>query len=389
MRTTSKSGVAARSSRTCSWIRTSKARRSNSDINPATGINQSNTRDGGTGRLPVPTSTADPSNAFWLFASDSFREGTGDLKAFRADSRYEFDEDSWFKAVRFGVRYSEREQLNKEIGGNWGGISPAWAGGYGVFSEMNTPAYELIDFRNFFRGGVVQGANTKFPYIRGDLLMNYSAMRKYMLNEPDIGTNHPWAPRGNLDGTGAYRPEDISDITEETQNAYVRFDFGHDIGSNGMSIDANVGVRFSKSELSSNGFLAYDDFDADEQVACPATGLRMRNPTTIRVISCRRRRLTSSSRQLPMSSTGRHEVAAVPQCEVEPERQQPGALWRQQGSDASEHSGSACYAPRGCHHDAHQLPERSRTRSIRCSAWIVVRKTSTSAASPSRAVIPT
>ena len=113
-------------------------------------------------------------------ASDSFREGTGELKAFRADSRYEFGEDSWFKAVRFGVRYSEREQLNKEIGGNWGGISPAWAGGYGVFSEMNTPAYEIVDFSNFFRGGVVQGANTKFPYIRSDLLMNYSAMRNYL-----------------------------------------------------------------------------------------------------------------------------------------------------------------------------------------------------------------
>jgi TonB-dependent receptor len=233
-------------------------------INPLTGINQGNTRDGGTGRLPVPTSTADPSNAFWLFASDSFREGTGELKAFRADSRYEFEEDNWFKAVRFGLRYSEREQLNKEIGGNWGGISPAWAGGYGVFSEMNSPAYEIIDFKNFFRGGVVQGSNTKFPYIRSDLLMNYSAMRQFLINEPDIGTNHPWAPRGNLDGTGAYRPEDISDITEETESAYVRFDFGHDIGSNGMSLDANVGVRFTKSNLSSDGFRAYDDFDQDQ-----------------------------------------------------------------------------------------------------------------------------
>ncbi len=233
-------------------------------LNPNSGINQSNTRDGGTGRLPTPTSTEDPSNAFWLFASDSFREGTGELKAFRADSRYDIGEDTWFKAVRFGVRYSEREQLNKEIGGNWGGISPAWAGGYGVFSEMNTPAYELIDFKNFFRGGVVQGSNTRFPYIRSDLLMNYTAMRNYLINEPDIGTNHPWAPRGNLDGTGAYRPEDISDITEETQSAYVRFDFGHEIGSNGMSFDANIGVRFTKSDLSSDGFLAYDDFDADQ-----------------------------------------------------------------------------------------------------------------------------
>ena len=50
----------------------------------------------------------------------------------------------------------------------------------------------------------------------------------------------------------------------------MRFDFGRDIGSNGMSIDGNFGVRFSKSDLSSNGFLAYDDFDAD----AVETGLR-------------------------------------------------------------------------------------------------------------------
>jgi iron complex outermembrane recepter protein len=238
-------------------------------INPNSAINQSNTRDGGTGRLPVATSTADPNNAFWLYASDSFRAGDGKLKAFRADSRYEFGEDAWFKAVRFGVRYSEREQLNKEIGGNWGGIAPAWAGGYGVFSEMNSPAYEIVDFSNFFRGGVVQGANTKFPYIRSDLLMNYGAMRNFIASEPDLGSNHPWNPRGNLDGSGAYRPEDISDINEETQNAYVRFDFGHAIGDNGMSFDANVGVRFTKSDLSSNGSLAYDDFDADAPAPNP------------------------------------------------------------------------------------------------------------------------
>lgn len=129
---------------------------------------------------------------------------------------------------------------------------------------MDTPAYELVDFSNFFRGGVVRGANTKFPYIRRDLLMNYGAMRNYIDNEPDLAGNHPWNPRGNLDGTGAYRPEDISDITEETKNAYIRFDFSHDIGSNGMWFDANVGVRFAKSDLSSNGSLAYDDFDADQ-----------------------------------------------------------------------------------------------------------------------------
>ena len=61
----------------------------------------------------------------------------------------------------------------------------------------------------------MQGANKQFPFIRSDLLLNYDAIRNYIDNEPDLANNHPWSPRGNLDGTGDYRPEDISDITEK------------------------------------------------------------------------------------------------------------------------------------------------------------------------------
>ena len=234
-------------------------------IDPRMGINRGNTRTGGSGTLPAPTSTTDPNGAYWLYAADSFREGTGDLSAFRADGKFDFEGDSWFKSVLFGVRYAEREQNNKEIGLNWGGIAPAWSGGAGMFSQMNTPAWESVNFSNFFRGGVVKGTNQSFPFIRSDLLLNYGAMRNYIEGEPDLAGNHPWNPRGNLDGTGAYRPEDESDIVETTQNAYLRLDFGKEIGSNGMSIDGNIGVRFVKSDLSSNGSLAYQPFNADTQ----------------------------------------------------------------------------------------------------------------------------
>ncbi len=244
--------------------------------NPRTAINLGNSRGGGTGQVPSPTSPADPNGAVWQFAADSFREGTGDLRAFRADGQYEFEGDSWFRAVRFGTRYSEREQTNKEIGLNWGAIAPAWGdGGAGVLSRFDTPAHESVDFSNFFRGGVVQGGNTHFPYIRRDLLMNYTAFRNYILNEPDLGTRHGWQPRGNMDGTGNYRPEDVSDISEETTSAFVRFDFGSDF-DNGMSFDGNVGVRFVKTELVSNGSYAYQAFNPDVQT--PSTDDAPRTP---------------------------------------------------------------------------------------------------------------
>ena len=143
-----------------------------------------------------------------------------------------------------------------------------------MFSHMNSDPSESVDFSNFFRGGVVKGGNKSFPFIRSDLLLNYGAMRNFIDNEPDIATKHNWNPRGNLDGTGAYRPEDESDIVEKSENAYLRFDFGHDIGSNGMSIDGNIGVRFVKSTLASDGSLAYDDFDTDAQTASAPGALR-------------------------------------------------------------------------------------------------------------------
>ena len=49
--------------------------------------------------------------------------------AARTDGEFDFSDESWFKAVRFGSRLSERDQKNKEIGLNWGGIAAPWAGG--------------------------------------------------------------------------------------------------------------------------------------------------------------------------------------------------------------------------------------------------------------------
>ena len=241
-------------------------------VNPLMAMNASNTRVGGASgvKLPHPTSVADPNDAFWLYAADSFREGTGELKAFRSDLKYNIEGDDWFKAIRFGVRYSERDQVNKEIGLNWGGIAPAWAGGAAMMSQLASPASELVDFKDFFRGGVVQGSEHMFPFIRRDLLLNYTALRNYITNEPTIGTNHPWAPRGKLDGTGDYHPEDISDITESTSNAYLRFDFGRKLGDSGMNIDGNFGARYTRTKLTSAGSLSYQPFSADPQNNSPA-----------------------------------------------------------------------------------------------------------------------
>ncbi|QIK78050.1 TonB-dependent receptor [Sphingomonas piscis] len=261
-------------------------------IDPRNQFNSGNTRypgdDAGT-PIPHPTSLADLNGANWQFAADRWQVGTGKLYAVRGDVNYDLSggdgATSWFKDVKFGARYARRSQRNAEMGLNWGAIAPAWAGGYGIVGTFQNPeqAAEGIDFSNFFRGGVVQGDNTVFPFVNEDLLTNYSAFRQFLLNEPQIGTNHLWVPRGSDDGSrfGSpnFNPQDISDITEKTKNLYARFDFGNEF-DNGMSLDGNIGIRYSKTELASTGFRAYRPLNPDtEQPEFAADGVtRLRTP---------------------------------------------------------------------------------------------------------------
>jgi TonB-dependent receptor len=255
-------------------------------------FNPGNTRftgDSDANRIPTPTSLADLNGANWIYSADRFQVGTGKLYAIRGDVNYDLSGGdgaaSWFKDVKFGARYAERSQKNAEMGLNWGAIAPAWAGGYGIIGTFQDPAAaaEAVDFSDFFRGGVVQGNNTSFPFINENLLTDYSAFRQYLLGEPQIGTNHPWAPRGSDDGSrfGSpnFNPQDISDITETTKNAYLRVDFGNKF-DNGMSIDGNIGVRYSRTELDSSGFRAYRPLPADAvQPEFAADGVtRLRTP---------------------------------------------------------------------------------------------------------------
>lgn len=249
-------------------------------VNPDHRFNPGNTRfsgDSDANPLASPTSAGDLNGATWQFAADQFQVGKGDLYAFRADTAYDVSGSDglagWFDSVKFGGRYSERSQTNSEMALNWGAISPAWdgRGGYGVVGTFQEPtkAAEAISFANFFRGGVVEGPNQTFVFANSALLNDYSAFRKYLNAEPQLANgNYNWVPRGTDDGSKfgvpIFRPEDTSNITEQTANAYARLDLKHEF-DNGMSIAANFGVRYVRTKLRSTGFQAFRPFVADAQ----------------------------------------------------------------------------------------------------------------------------
>ena len=229
--------------------------------------------------------TADPNAAFFLYAGDGHHDGTGDLKSVKIDVQYDFGGDSWFKSVKFGARRAIRSQTDSNAGVNWSGIAPAWMGtGLGLFATEKVPAYETVDFADFYRGGVLTGANTKFLAIRSDLLLDPLKMAKYLAAEPTLTnangtTKTGYHPQIDANGKPIYNPANTSDVREATDNVYLMFNFGKEFG-NGMSLDGNFGVRYTKTILDSSGFMTYSAMGEDQQQPefDPVTHVRKRTP---------------------------------------------------------------------------------------------------------------
>ena len=236
------------------------------------------------GSNAAPTNPADPAGSYVGFANDSFKEGEGDLQAAKLDVEYAFDDtDGWFQSVKMGARYSEREQINKEADGNWKGVTPLWGGGVAPLNSIEKNIYEEVDFKDFYRGGVIGGENTSLLYANADLLRNPELFYDYLQAEPDFAHSlySPFAGDTNLnpdnppesdllrrtnDGnyTKLYAPGGISDVVEETFNLYAMVNFAKDF-DNGMYLSGNVGLRYVKNTLASDGRLSYERFSIDEQ----------------------------------------------------------------------------------------------------------------------------
>jgi len=241
-------------------------------VDPRLNINPNQINDGGTNQVPyvAPTSSSDPGGYFLPFASNNYRDGDGELTAVKGDFEYSFDDSEWFQSVKFGARYSERSQVNQERAQNWQGVSQPWIGaGLTPLNAFDQEVHEVVDFSDFFRGDVVTGDNTEFVYINSDLLRDPAKFYDFILNEPDLSAS-PFNPLTNggltreADGTYSvnYSPSDTSDVVEETVNLYAMLNFGVEF-DNDMYLTGNIGVRYVKNTLASEGSRGYVAFSPD------------------------------------------------------------------------------------------------------------------------------
>jgi len=221
------------------------------------------------GAAPLSGDVSDPTNAFFLFSADTIQENEGDMTAFRADVEYEFDNDGWFDSIHVGGRIAERDQINRQAGLNWAAVAPPWDGATGntylPASEVSGFTPDIVDFSGFMRGGVVTGPNTQVVFADRGLLQDYDAWAAMLSNQvtiaqrtsafgdPQFGDWSPLRQNGQVDFLNR---GSIGDIREETTNFYARLDFGNEF-ENGMSLDGNIGIRYSDTNITSNGVFNY------------------------------------------------------------------------------------------------------------------------------------
>ena len=199
---------------------------------------------------------------FWRAAMDHLEDSRGSEYQIKGDFTYKFDDGSFLNRVKFGARYSERNQTVKYSAYNWGAISEVWSGAPVTFNQGDRSRSEFFNFPDFFRGatpGPVGGY-----YYNGDLINDYQGSASYFKSLNDIwrGTNgatatNRWVPaneRPNAIPGSPYLPDEIQPVNQQDSAAYVMLNFGsEDPLFAGIRVSGNIGVRYVSTNIRSEG----------------------------------------------------------------------------------------------------------------------------------------
>lgn len=211
----------------------------------------------------------DPDSYWWRSAMDHYERSEGESKAARFDATHYFDNSSFFRSVKAGVRYADRNQIVRITPYNWGHIGAEWApgGGEGELWLSETDElkgdYEFVDWSNFHRGGVVDIPGGGFYFPSKGLVKEVIAGRKLPQNNPDDeGAWDPANLRPEVDNGTYFTDAEVYDTTETNTAAYVRLDFGSD--ETALRFSGNIGLRYVKLSRDATGSIQYPDMIGQE-----------------------------------------------------------------------------------------------------------------------------
>ncbi len=237
--------------------------------------------------------------------ADQIQDSEGEEWALRADGEWDLPESSWIDTLRFGARYSDRDQIVRNSDYNWNSISNTWTNGcqylyFNLDSQPGTCATDpSVVFNGYpagafavdeFGGSYFGGTLGNFPFLPFDF-MNDRGMDLFSANRIGVGTYLPHCDRYDAVTNGNTPPgyfgatdvlpdscfaaHEIADISEATQAAYVMAKFGgnDNMMLGGVKVSGNFGLRFIHTVDKSNGFLVYPTISVNPATACPPTPL--------------------------------------------------------------------------------------------------------------------
>lgn len=279
-----------------------------------------------TGELPKITManvTSTPS-AFNLYAAmDHLDDNDAREYSGKFDVTYSFDEDSWLKDLKLGVRATSRDATSRDAGYNWNLISAPWATRVTATADKYTQHQDKVSFDNFFKGDLsVPGLILPSFDLAKNPAGLYDYLNKVVWNGPipgggpaytdgEYGYYPPGGPNGTIPSWslagGTYSPftqgtmmsympiwaaptgsisywKPLGDVNasflssggrgvnrqeEKTEAVYAKLRFGHDLpfewGGQAMSWDGNLGLRVVHASTNGQGYGTVGFIDASQK----------------------------------------------------------------------------------------------------------------------------
>lgn len=215
---------------------------------------------------------ADPANYFWNFTQDHRELNTADMKAVRADARYRFEDRSFLRELRLGLRLTDREAVSRQTDGgyNWQVVTESWLAPGGKVAQLGDPRfgqnYELHAYDNFFNGaggapaGVLAPNTTMVQYLPYSFLLVHGYRNMLCQDANPVPADaqacidsYSWVKPIAAFGS----PRWTNPQGEKTQAAYVQLRFGLEDGWN-LPLEGNLGARLVHTSVSATGRLLFD-----------------------------------------------------------------------------------------------------------------------------------
>ena len=208
---------------------------------------------------------SNPRYTFWRSAMDHMEHSRGHEWAFKGDVAYNFLNDGFFKQLKFGARYADRQQNIKYSTYNWGSLSEVWTGNAVFMDQVGVPEgnVSLHSWNNFFRGDT--NAPPPANYYNGDLIGDYDQAAAFFQSIQAYAAAHggggaqswnPLAERAGVVPGTSFLPQEMQKVGLKSQNAYALLRFGQDEPVFGnVRLDGNIGIRYVHDDLSSLGFI--------------------------------------------------------------------------------------------------------------------------------------